>query len=167
MDNNSTISENILNQFGGIAVNDLSRLLETRDDDFEPNAINQSSYFSANEMPSFVQLQNNNYTLLSLNTQSVNAKISKLELFIQQMSQQNIFIDAIAIQESWLQYDDHHELSDLTQLCIDGYTIISQGYSCSKHGGLMFYIRSDYTAKIIKSVKNSDVWEGLFIEVTK
>ena len=47
------------------------------------------------------------------------------------------------------------------------FNITSQGYSCSKHGGLMFYIRSDYSVKCIESVKNSVIWEGLFVEVSK
>ena len=163
MDNNSTLTESILSQHGGTTANDLSRLMEANSDEFEPSFVKHSSYYSVNGMPSYTLSQQNNFTILSLNVQSIKAKISKLQLLIHQLNLQNICIDAVAIQESWLQYDDNHNLSDLSQLSINGYSLKSQGYSCSKHGGLMFYVRSDYAVKIIESVKNSEVWEGIFL----
>ena len=167
MDNNSTLTDNILSQYGGKRVNDLCNLVEFSNLDYEPSFVKHSPYFSATGMPSFMITRENNFTILSLNVQSINAKISKLQLLVHQLHSQNIFIDAIAIQESWLKHDESHELSNLTQLQIEGYNIKSQGYSCSKHGGLMFYTRSDYAVKTIESFKNSTVWEGLFVELKK
>ena len=121
MDKDYELTENVLKQHGGIVANDLSHLLASSSEDYEPRFINHSLYYSTHDMPSFVKSQNNHFTLLSLNAQSINAKISKLQLLIHQLNLQNIRIDAIAIQESWLQFDDDHELSDLTQLSIDGF----------------------------------------------
>ena len=167
MASNYNITDDVLHHYGGTITNDLTHIMESASDEYEPNVINHSSYYSASDMPSHIHSSYNNFTLLSLNAQSINSKISKLQLLVHQLKLQNINLDAIAIQESWLPFDDDHEHSDLSQLSIDGYSIKSQGYSCSKHGGLMFYIRSDYTVKKIKSIKESDIWEGLFVEIAK
>ena len=100
MDNNSTLTDNILSQYGGKRVNDLCNLVEFSNLDYEPSFVKHSPYFSATGMPSFMITRENNFTILSLNVQSINAKISKLQLLVHQLHSQNIFIDAIAIQES-------------------------------------------------------------------
>ena len=133
MDDTPELTEYILREFGGIAANDISHILESNPDDHEPTIINKSFYYMSDNMPLFMKSRDDTFTLLSLNAQSIYAKISKLQLLIQQLNLQNIRVDAIAIQESWLQHDGQHNVSDLTLLHIDGYNILSQGYSCSNN----------------------------------
>ena len=65
------------------------------------------------------------------------------------------------MQESWLS-----EHSDLSQFDIDDYTLISQGKLCCGHADLIIYLRNNLDDTKIDLVKNTKVWESLFIEVS-
>ena len=45
------------------------------------------------------------------------------------------------------------------------YTCINQGYKVSCHGGLITYVKTKYDVKILDICPNSQIWEGLFIEL--
>ena len=47
-------------------------------------------------------------------------------------------------------------------LHIDDYTLISQGKTCSSHGGLLIYLPKHYTYKHLVG-ETSNIWEGKFI----
>ena len=67
---------------------------------------------------------------------------------------------AICLQETWL--TDHHDLS-LLQLY--GYNLVTQLPSCSVHGGVCIYLKDSFTYKILNVCNNSDIWDGIFIEI--
>ena len=71
-------------------------------------------------------------------------------------------IAALLIQESWLNDD-----SDLSQLQIEGYSLITLGNGCSPHSGLAIYLNDNYKYSILPLYNNSTVWEGFFIEVNE
>jgi len=93
---------------------------------------------------------------LSLNAQSLQSKYEKLCAFILELCNNDILIDAIAIQETWqLPYPD------LMQ--IPGYTLHYKTRVFSRGGGVGFYIRNDLNSKIIE---NLSTFHEIFFECT-
>ena len=85
-----------------------------------------------------------NINILSLNTQSINAKFDTFIAFLEIAKQQNVHFHAICLQETWLS-----ENSDLSLLQLNGFTCFSQGKQCSSHGGLITYIDTNINASVI------------------
>ena len=74
------------------------------------------------------------FPILSLNCQSLNAKFDQLQIFINYLKTHGFCFSAICLQETWMDND-----SDLSLFQIPGYTCISNGRSCTQHGGLIIY----------------------------
>ena len=69
--------------------------------------------------------------------------------------------DVLCFQESWIPTN-----YDTTLLYLDGYTRIHQTHgNCSTKSGLIIYNKSKYDFNIMKTIDNSEAWEGLFIEI--
>ncbi len=107
--------------------------------------------------------QQSKFTLLSLNVECLSAKFDKLVAFISILTDNKIQFDAINLQETWLPDADKTNYS-LFEL--PGYKLIPQGYRCGRKGGLITYLREHYTYTIRNDYKNSNHWEGLFIDIT-
>ena len=71
-----------------------------------------------------------------------------------------LYFGAICLQETWLASD-----ADLSLLQLPGYNIIHQGSKCTKHDGLIIYLSEMYSFKLRNLCNDSDIWEGLFIDV--
>ena len=72
-----------------------------------------------------------------------------------------LYFGAICIQETWLSSD-----ADVSLLHIPGYKLIQQSSKCTRHGGLIIYLHEEYTCKLRNMYAQSDIWEGLFIDVS-
>lgn len=151
----------VLERFGGRSVNDLTNLIGNVDEDNEMALVKHSPYYSVNDLPKALHTSDDNFLVISLNAQSINAKISEVHIFIHQLLENNIKADVLCIQESWLSDD-----ADISQIQIDGYSCISQGHRCSSHGGLIVYVNSKYKHDNLNLYVQSDVWEGLFLEIS-
>ena len=81
-----------------------------------------------------------------------------LELF----SQQGIKFTALVFQETWL---DRLNDSEQSRFELNGYKLLTQGKTCSAHGGLAVNVDSEYDAKVIDTI-TSQIFEGMFVEVT-
>ena len=64
---------------------------------------------------------------------------------------------AILIQESWL-----NDNSDLSQIEIQGYSLITVARVRSSHSALAKYLNDNYKYNMLPLYNNSTVWEGLF-----
>ena len=64
------------------------------------------------------------------------------------------------LQATWLDSN-----ADTSLLQIDDYTLISQGTTCSSHGGLLIYLHKHYKYTHLVG-ETSNIWEGQFIRVT-
>ena len=73
---------------------------------------------------------------------------------------QDIHFHAICIQESWIQDE-----SKLPLVALEGYQCFSLKATASSHGGLITYVDDKYDVSIKSTVDNSNVWEGLFLEL--
>ena len=56
--------------------------------------------------------------------------------------------------------------ADATLFEISGYKLIHQGSRCTRHGGLIIYLHEKYCYQVRNLYSSSDIWEGLFIDVT-
>ena len=100
------------------------------------------------------------FSLMSLNIQSINAKFDKLTTLLSYLNESNFMFSAICIQETWLRHDQDTSLFE-----IPGYNLIHKGKSCSEHGGLIIYLKEEFTYNYRKLYNQSNLWEGLFIDV--
>ena len=79
------------------------------------------------------------FSILSLNCQSLNAKFDKLSLLIEELRLGKFKFSIICLQETWLA-----EGTDFSLLQIPNYNCIFQGYRCSQHGVLAIYVNKQY-----------------------
>ena len=113
----------------------------TRDDDNELG-FSESSYVTQ-ELLESVFLQNIiNFSILNIYIQSLGLKFDQFKKFISNLSNQNCYLNAICIQESWLSSD-----SDTSLYHLDGYNLISQGKHASAHSGILIYPGADFALK--------------------
>ena len=103
----------------------------------------------------------NEFVVLSLNIQSIKAKFDNFLAIINRLSSLGIFFGAICLQETWLTAN-----ADLSLLQMPRYKLIHQGHICSKHGGLLIYLNDDFTYDQRTLYKHSDIWEGVFVDVS-
>ena len=153
--------DNILKNFGGENLNSLSNILQDIENDYEVDTIGSSQYYSPENLPPDIQNNPSHLITISLNAQSILAKFGNFEVMLNVLNDQNIWPDVILIQESWLKNDDF-----IHMVQIEGYTCINQGYKCSSHGGLITYIKSKFSTKILNICPESNIWEGLFFEIS-
>jgi len=69
---NTTSDKNILANFGGPTKNDLSNIIDDKEDENSIN-IGESHYVALDEMPAYVQSYAEGFSVLSINMQSIGA----------------------------------------------------------------------------------------------
>jgi exonuclease III len=153
-------SREILKEYGGSNLNDLSEILGSHEDNDVDCLYNhiKSNYYDLDGMCKFLENKKDKLSILSVNIQSINAKIDKLKIMLDSLD--NNKLGLICIQESWLS-----DLSDTSLLNIQKYNLIHQGHSCSKHGGLAIYVNKDIQSNNIQNYNTFSTWEGLAIDI--
>ena len=158
------MDENILVNFGGYKQNNLEYIFKLQFADNDESEDNISSitspYYSHDKLSDILVDQKAKFSVLSLNVQSINSKFDKLILFIEGLKINNFEFGAICLQETWLE-----EGVDLSQFNIPNYSCISQGRSCSKHGGLITYVHDKYNYDLYRNIDQSNIWEGQVIRI--
>ena len=140
--------------------NDLNHVLSTFDDsEHEVVNFHNSRYIEMSDIESVFSQTLNDFNILSLNVQSINAKFDNLFRIIYNLSASGVYFGAICLQETWLSSD-----ADISMFHIPGYKLIHQCFRCTKHGGLIVYVNEKYSYKLRNLYDKSKVWEGLFIE---
>ena len=142
---------------------DLNDLLRTFSDapNNEVKSFMCSPYIETDSLIPILSKHKGDFSVLSLNIQSINSKYDALLAILSELKENNINIDAICLQETWLSANH-----DVAMYDIPGYQLISQGHNCSAHSGLIIFL-ADSFPYLIKNVHiNSKLWDGLFIEVT-
>ena len=140
---------------------DLIDLLRTFDDDLynEVKAFTCSPYIDIEDLTPLSSIYKNGFAVLSLNLQSINSKFDAMTAVLSELNN-NIKFGAICLQETWLSIDQ-----DTALFSNPGYQLISQGESCSSQSGLMLFSSGEYSNLIRSSRNNSQLWDGIFIEV--
>ena len=124
-----------------------------------PDLMQRSIYYNNEEFTELLKTKDDVIKVLSLNVQSLNAKIDQLRIFLQ-MLQGSCDLDIICLQETWLS-----ESSDISHLQLDGYTLISKGKLCSAHGGVAIFLNCKYSYDVLSVQSNSNCWDGIFLEI--
>ena len=108
------LNTNILNNFGGIEANYLLTVTNIEEDENnELRIIDNSFYYTADELIIHFRSVTSNFIVLSLNIQSINSKYDQFVTFLDILNAQNIRIDAICLQETWLGANDSSSLYQL------------------------------------------------------
>ena len=123
--------------------------------------IRRSSYYDFDKFNSLAKKQGKQLSILSSNIQSINAKFSELEAYVNDVSSLNFKFSIIYLQESWLSEND-----DLSLIQLTGYDCISQGKSCSSKGGLLIYIDNRFDYEVKMNLNTYEHWEGQIIHIT-
>ena len=134
----TTASADVLNPYGGTQVNNLINILRSNDDN-DIATLKFSPYMDLNTVKSYLQNNRNNFTVFTLNVQSLNSKFSEIQSLISDLSKDNLLFDAICFQETWLHTND-----DVGIFHLPAYNIIHKGKICCGHGGLVIYLNNRY-----------------------
>ena len=158
------IDNEILRNVGGMDKNSLTHVLnffENDDDDNnnELNMIKHSPYYNLEDFGKIISSKRDDFFIITLNVQSINAKHEQLNLLINNLNKY-CNIDAICLQETWLSSN-----SDVSFYSLPNYTLISQSKHVSAHGGLAIYLSNSHTYNIYNEIVRSDIFENQIIEI--
>jgi exonuclease III len=138
--------------------------LNVIDPEFDPIAY-QSTVSEYHDVDSFVNeyAKSNKPFILSINVQSINAKLSKLSEMLTTLSNKGIHVDIVAMQELWkIQYD--------SLITVPGYQrLVYKSRRNGKGGGVGFFIKEGTNYKILTppfQYFEDKVFESLTIEVS-
>ena len=104
--------------------NSLTHLLDTDEPEVEVVNIKLSEYTDINTLSESLRSAQSSLSILSLNSQSLNAKFDDFQIAIAQLNRNNQ-ISVICIQETWLSLESPTSLFDLTN-----YQLISRCKYC-------------------------------------
>ena len=120
-----------------------------------------SPYTDEYSLTSVIKFKQHDFKIITLNCQSLSAKIDNLKILMHNLDNQQVYIDAICLQESWLS-----DLSDLSLLHVEGYQLISMAKHCSAHSGLVIYLSNKYQHEVLNIHEQSNLWDGQFIKIS-
>ena len=119
-----------------------------------------SPYFSYDSFIKTLSDKKEEFCVLSLNCQSLNAKFDNLLIILEELKCNNFYFGAICLQEAWLT-----EEADLTLFQIPGYHCIHQGRYTTQHGGLIIYLHEHYEYIKFPLMNKPVSWECQIINV--
>ena len=155
--------DEILQNFGGTIQNDLNEILLTRDQsNADIDISSHSPYVLLQQLCANITKYPNGFSLLSLNCQSIHAKFDHIKFILAELHKCKFTFSAICLQETWLK----GRPPDITLFQLPGYKAFALGASCSVRGGLLIYVSDQYETTIRYSHDNSNIWEGLFLNIT-
>ena len=153
-----TEDESMLRCHGGVGHTNIMHILnneQTRLGDVD--IINQLHYLVEENINMGLNIKKNDFTIISLNCQSVSAKFDNLKIFFVNLDK----LSAVCLQESWLS-----TVSDTSLYQLEGYNLISVGQVCSAHSGSYDIFKKEYAYTILPVHEQADLWDGQFIEIS-
>ena len=107
-------STDLLTHFGGTAHNSLRNIIKNNNNNFNINigdpeldSFTQSDYVNRDKLVYYLQKHISEFTILSLNVQSLHAKIDQLKIIIYDLAQHNLYFNIIYVQETSLSQDSN------------------------------------------------------------
>ena len=164
MDNRGNNTHTFINNTTFSHANSLTHLLDTDEPEDEVANIKLSEYTDIHTVSESLRSAKSSLSILSLNSQSLNAKFDDFQIAIEQLNRNNQ-ISVICIQETWLSSESPTSLFDLPN-----YQLISRGKYFSNHGGLITNLHNDlclrsnhWMEKLIKISHNSQNYKNYII----
>ena len=149
---------------GAPSTNDLNNILHSSMDDpnNEVRTYSDSLYIPTDNIENILSKYPNNFSVFSLNIQSLNSKFDSLLAFLLHLdaARCGYNFDAICLRETWLS-----PKCDTSFLNIPGYHLIHQGKTCSQHSGLIIYLSDKFSYSIKDIQVKSELWDEQFIDV--
>ena len=156
------LDELILNHYGGTDRNSLQTILSLNENENDNlHIIKHSAYYDHEKLIEEMSSKHDEFTILSSNIESIYAKFTEIETFVEMLRKDNIEFSALCFQECWISNND-----DTSHIQLDGYKLIKQSRGCSNKGGLLLYLHEKFSHTIRLSYDKSEIWEGLFIDIT-
>ena len=123
--------------------------------------LQKSEYATPDNILTYMKQNKDKFTLMSLNLNSLNTKISELRIFVENLQSQNMGFSVIAVQEARI---NEKTIKHIREYDIPGYKLLPQTCQInSQNGGLGIYVHDDYTGKIQKNIcKQSNLFESMF-----
>lgn len=139
----------------------LDRIGGVTDEDYEPLPLVDSPYCDDQELLAILDRNINNYSMLSFNCCSLNARYNEIVVYLDFFKRHGHIIGIVCIQECWVAEKEDFDVYD-----IDGYKKHCYGSTASLRGGLVTYIHESLHFEKIPSPHRRDLWETIFSEVT-
>ena len=133
------LDQDCLINYGGVLNNSLTNKIPCPTSTKGIPVISDSHYTSIENIHNYLGDQTNDFSVLTLNCQSLNAKFDQLKTMIQDFENKGILFSVISLQETWICTDP----PDLSRFQLPGYQLIGNKAGCGKHGGLAIYILDD------------------------
>ena len=130
-------------------------------DDEMPNLLMHSPYMDNDDAVNILKSKNDTFSILSLNCQSLQSKFDQLQVYTKLFNESDCPFSIICLQETWLK-----DNSDTSLLQLEGYSFVYATSSCSAHGGVAMYIRNSFEYKVLNSIGDRNIWDGLFVEIS-
>ena len=99
MADNAVSPEAVLKQHGGISCKNFAKIINEGSDVDEIDLISHSPYYSPSCLPARLTHGDKSFSALSLNSQSILAKFTRLQVMLEVFAAQYIHFHAICIQE--------------------------------------------------------------------
>ena len=155
--------DDILRFRGGYDRNNLLNILKDIDNYEElVSTTSESPYIEPSNVPAYLENFKKQFLILDINIQSLNAKFENLQTFLGSLAEEGISFSAICIQETWISPSTFPS----TNFEIPDYTSYFLPASCSSHSGLVVYVKNTFQVRDLNLYKNSQVWEGQFLEIS-
>ncbi len=157
-------AKELLDQHGGYEKNDLINVINEENlEESEPQLMEPSKYFDTSNIIEYINENKNSFTVFSLNTQSVNAKIEEIKILFEHLRDTYKFnFSAICLQECWISKN-----TDFSQFEIPHYNLVPQGQECTVRGGLLTYVHEEFTTTELKNKKSpKNIWEFQKVEIS-
>ena len=153
---------------GGRANNSLTNIIKNNNNndninigDPELDSFTQSDCGDRDKLVYYLQKHISEFTISSLNVQSLHAKIDQLKILIYDLAHHYLYFDIICVQETWLFQDSN---VDLIQL--EHYKSLHKAKTSSELGGVGFYIYEDFAFTILPLLDNSKICDGIFVDIS-
>ena len=158
----------LLDSHGGIFNNNLGNLLHLdgeneNDEDMEEITFKLSEYYDTNNINTYTNRNKNSINIMSLNTNSIWAKIDGLKIQLELFERLNHRVHIISAQESWLNDNQNVSLLD-----IEHYTTFTQVNQIGGNkGGIVVYVHNSLNAtkENFFSPSKKHLWEGLTLKI--
>ena len=121
----------------------------------------KTKFTSPDQISTYLKANRNNFTLLSLNLNSMEQKMDQLLIFLGELQNENLYFSCLCFQEARLTEEK------LDRYRIHGYKKFPQKAIVSQNGGLLIYVKDDFKGTVRKNLyKKSEVYEALFVEIS-
>ena len=86
---------------------------DANDENFEIPNIGHSAYIDTSELTKYLEDHKNEFTVLSLNIQSIIAKFNSLYALLVELAPKELYFSAICLQESWIAVNSDVSILDI------------------------------------------------------